>query len=532
MLKNYEKPILRLILLIVNSMFCAVVCAGELSLANPFGDHMVLQSNKPFPVWGKAKPKSKITLLFAGHTVDGVADNNGNWLLRLPALDIQSKPQILTVKTDTKTVHINDVLVGEVWLCSGQSNMDYKLGHLAKKNGKSKPLIREIANADFPLIRQLTEKKKLAPDKPATSVKCDWSVCTLETVKDFTATGFFFARELHCDLNVPVGIIKAAWGGTPIEVWTRREVLLKTKVGRAYVLSKESASKKFNAETAKAKVETWKKKNPDIKRTPSWVVRMGMDPRLTEHFPSTLYNGMIAPLIPFAIRGVIWYQGEDNARGYKAQNYRQAFVNMIQDWRQQWGQEELSFYFVQLPNYRKPVEVPGGSDWACLRESQMVTLKVPNTGMAVTIDIGEEKDIHPSNKIEVGRRLALWALAKDYGKDIVNSGPLYTQAIFKDGKAILTFREVGSGLMVGKKRSIWDVVKKSNDSLKWFQISGKDRKWFWADARITGNNTVEVRAAQVMKPVAVRYAWADNPMGCNLYNKEGLPASPFRTDNW
>jgi sialate O-acetylesterase len=320
---------------------------------------------------------------------------------------------------------------------------------------------------------------------------------------------------------VPIGLIHTSWGGTPAEAWTNREVLeaeadfepiLTRHAERLadFPRAKEEHAKKLEdwklaAEKAKAE-ET---KPPRRPRAP-----LGPD---DPHSPAGLYNGMISPLIPYGIAGAIWYQGESNAG--RAYQYRKLFPAMIKNWRKDWKQGNFPFLFVQLANFMATKPEPGESAWAELREAQTMTLSLPNTGMATIIDIGEAKDIHPKNKQDVGKRLALWALARTYKKDVVPSGPIYRSMIVDDGEAMLNFDHVGGGL-----------VARGGEALKGFAIAGADRKFVWADAKIMGN-TIVVRSDDVPELVAVRYAWADNPV-CNLYNKEDLPAGPFRTDSW
>jgi sialate O-acetylesterase len=371
----------------------------------------------------------------------------------------------------------------------------------------------------------------LAPGGPKDRVGGLWQICSPQTAGGFSGTAYFFARELFRDLNVPIGIIRSAWSGSPIQPWTPREALLNHEAGRAYVEQRERDEAEFSREAGLAKVEKWKTENPG-KKVPGSIEMLGKKPSETSRYPSTLYNAMIAPLIPYAIRGVVWYQGESNDQPDESRSYAQTFPSMIQAWRTHWGQGDFPFYFVQLANFRASSDRPLDSDtWANVRESQLKTLALPHTGMAVAIDIGEEKDVHPRNKIEVGRRLALWALAKDYGKDVVCSGPIYDRAQFDGNRVVIHFRETDGGLMAGQKEDVWAPVQKSDEPLKRFQICGEDRKWVWADARITGRDTVEVWSESIDVPVAVRYAWASNPEGCNLYNAAGLPASPFRTDD-
>jgi sialate O-acetylesterase len=449
-----------------------------------FGDHAVLQRDKPVPVWGCADPDAKVTVAFAGQEKSATADKDGKWRVTLDPLAASKDPAKMTIKSGDAELAINDVVVGEVWLCSGQSNMEWTVGGCNAKE--------DVDAADFPLIRAI--KVQHAPSTESLDdFKGQWVACTPQTVPGFTAVGFFFARELYKELGVPVGLIDSSWGGTRVEPWT-------PPCGFAAVPElKEIADKK-----------------PEGK---------------SHQEPTMLYHGMIHPLVPFAIRGALWYQGESN--GGEGVSYFHKKQALIGGWRQLWKQGDFPFYFVQLANWQQPNKDPkGGDGWARVREAQTNTLKIPNTGMAVIIDIGDAKDIHPKNKQDVGRRLALWALAKDYGKkDLVHSGPLYKEMKVEGDKIRLSFDHAGSGLMVGKKDGRNPTVEVKDGELTWFSIAGADKQWRSAKAVVDGN-TVVVSCPEVKEPVAVRYAFTMNPEGCNLYNKEGLPASPFRTDDW
>ena len=353
--------------------------------------------------------------------------------------------------------------------------------------------------------------------------KGQWMQCSPKTAKGFSAVGYFFGRELHKQLNVPVGLINASWGGTPAESWMSREYLendnnLKPILRRYEETAANypeiykkflSEKKQFEETAAKLKAE-----GKPVPPRPDFQEPVGPN---HPYSPTGLYNGMVMPIVPYGIRGAIWYQGESNA--WRAYQYRTLFPAMIKNWRDTWGQGDFPFLYVQLANWKVVEPEPNNSDWAELREAQLMTLSTPNTGMAVTIDIGEANSIHPTNKQDVGKRLALWALAKTYGKDIEYSGPLYQLMEIKGNKAVLHFEHVGGGLVAG-----------GGGQLRGFAIAGPDKKFVWADAKIEGDTAVII-SDKVSEPVAVRYGWAINPV-CNLYNKAGLPASPFRTDDW
>jgi sialate O-acetylesterase len=340
-------------------------------------------------------------------------------------------------------------------------------------------------------------------------------------VPGFSAAAYFFGRYLHKELNIPVGLIHTSWGGTPAEAWTRREVLEAIEDCAPILKRYEDAVANYpNAmEEYKKKLAEWKDAAAKAKAEGTNPPRRPREPFGPghPHTPSGLYNAMIAPLIPYGIAGAIWYQGESNAG--RAYQYRKLFKAMITNWRKDWGLGRFPFLFVQLANFMQTKPEPGDSAWAELREAQSMALELPNAGMAVIIDIGEADNIHPKNKQDVGKRLALWALADTYGKEMIKSGPIYRSMNVNGNSIVLEFKYVGGGL-----------VAKDGEDLKGFAVAGADRKFVWADAKIVGN-TIVVSSDQVTEPVAVRYAWADNPV-CNLYNTEGLPASPFRTDDW
>ena len=458
--------------------------SAEIKMSSLFGSGMVLQQGEDAPVWGWADAGQQVTVAFAGQKVSATADDNGKWLATLKPLKTNTEPATMTVTAGDATAKIENILVGEVWICSGQSNME-----MAVRSCNSP---EDVASAKYPLIRTI-KVPKIPSATPVDDFKGSWVVCDPTTVGQFTAVGYFFARKIHKELGVPVGLVNSSWGGTRVEPWA-------PPCGfKAVPELKEIAEGTY---TAKSHQE-----------------------------PTVLYNGMISPLLPLAIRGAIWYQGESN--GSEGVSYYHKKQALIGGWRQLFKQGDFPFYFVQLANFRAPSDnAEGGDGWAKLREAQVDTLKVPNTGMAVIIDIGNARDIHPKNKQDVGLRLALWALAKDYGKkDLVHSGPLYKSMKVEGDKIRLSFDHTGSGLMVGLKEGLAPTQQVDGGELKRFAIADADKNWHWAKAVIDGD-TVVVSADEVKAPVAVRYAFTINPEGCNLYNKEGLPASTFRTDSW
>ncbi len=471
-------------LVLIGLLLVAATASAAVKMPALFGDGMVLQQQKPVAVWGWADAGQEVAVKFAGQEKKATADDKGKWTVTLDPLKMNTKPAAITIAAGDETVEIKDVLVGEVWICSGQSNMEWTVGRCNAPD--------DIAAAKYPLIRTIK-----VPKTPSAELledfKGSWTACSPETVPNFTAVGFFFARKIHGELGVPVGLINSSWGGTRVEPWT-------PPCGFAAVEElKEMAEKTYEAN---------RHQNPTV-----------------------LYKGMIAPLIPCAIRGALWYQGESN--GNEGVSYYHKKQALIGGWRQLFGQGDFPFYFVQLANFRQPNTDPkGGDGWAKLREAQLHTLQVPNTGMAVITDIGEARNIHPKNKQDVGVRLALWALAKDYGKkDLVYSGPLYKSMKVEGDKIRITFDHVGGGLIVGKKEGLKPVEAVADGQLTWFSIADADQNWHHAKAVIDGA-TVVVSCDKVKAPAAVRYAFTMNPEGCNLYNKEGLPASPFRTDSW
>ncbi len=494
-------------------LLLAATAFADVRLARIFSDHAVLQRGKPVPVWGTAEPGEKVTVEFRGQKISTVASDSGEWRVTLKPMPAGG-PFQMTVRGNN-TVVLNDLLVGEVWVASGQSNMEWPV---ALSNNAE----QEIAQANNPQIRLFVVPKAVA-DRPLKDLSGGaWQPCTSETVRNFSAVGYFFARELQRALKVPVGVIETAWGGTPAESWTSKPTLMAHPSLRYllenwrraevdYPLALENYQRQL-AEWERAAAQARAEGKPEPKKPDP-----PQDPRTNPWKPSGLFNAMIAPIVPYAIQGAIWYQGESNAG--RAYEYRTLFPAMIQDWREAWAQGDFPFLFVQLANFMPARPEPGESAWAELREAQLMTLSLPKTGMAVAIDIGDANDIHPRNKQDVGKRLALNALAIAYGKKVVYSGPIY-ERMKREGNAIrLYFKHVDGGL-----------TTPNGEPLKGFAIAGADRKFVWADARI-GGNTVVVSSPQVPEPVAVRYAWADNPV-CNLYNRAGLPASPFRTDDW
>ncbi len=630
----------------------ASAASADVRLPGVFSDHMVLQRDKPLAVWGRADAGEKVTVGLAGHSANTTADASGSWSVKLAALPAGG-PHEMTV-TANNTLTFRDVLVGEVWLCSGQSNMQWSLKDAADG-------AREVAEAVHPEIRLVTVNSAQSLTPQADAPTSGWAACTPESAASFSAVGYFFGRGLHRELGVPIGLINSSWGGTVCEAWTSAATLktlpdFAPRVAFVEKIAASGAVVDWNKEIAGwwtrndpapavgtgwtsadfdssswssmtlptqweyagllnydgiawfrkefTLPETWNGRNlmlhlgkiddmdttyingvkvgsandsnairnypvpaallkpgrnvvavsvldtalnggitgpaPDMRLelpgatgeaaiplAGEWRYRTVIPLSKLEPLPepvgsspnvcTVIHNRMIAPLTSYAIRGAIWYQGESNVS--RAHQYRTLFPAMIQDWRRAWG-DDIAFGFVQLANFLTPSKDPGESCWAELREAQAMALKLPKTGMAVAIDIGTAGDIHPKNKQDVGHRLALWAWAKVYGRPVVYSGPVYRSMTVEGNTIRIAFDHIGSGLEA-----------KGGEPLRQFAIAGEDQKFVWADARIDGE-TIVVSSPHVPHPAAVRYAWADNPEGCNLTNKENLPASPFRTDQW
>jgi sialate O-acetylesterase len=459
------------------------IANADVKLPAIISDNMVIQADKEIKIWGWAEPNEKITVAIDKQTVNTKADDNGKWLVKLKPIPkgVTGKPYEMIVKGNN-TITIKNILVGEVWLASGQSNMVCSVN--ISMNSE-----QETKNANYPMIRLFTVRA--TPSLiPVEDLNGTWIECSPDTVRGFSAVAYFFGRNIHEKLNIPVGLINSSWGDTPAEAWTSLEGVRSSNDLRPIVIQLENLIKQFKEDEHKKKVSGFRE-------------------------PTVLFNSMISPITNFTIRGVIWYQGESNVQ--KAYQYRKLFPAMIEDWRKKWN-DSFPFLYVQLANFMERKPFPSESSWSELREIQLMTLSVSDTAMAVAIDIGDEKNIHPLNKQDVGLRLSLAALSKVYGKDIIYSGPIYKSMKIEDNKIRLYFEHIGGGLKIG-----------SGNELKGFAIAGKDKKFYWANAIIDGD-TVIVSNENVTKPYVVRYAWADNPE-CNLYNKENLPASPFRTDN-
>ncbi|KAA3438597.1 sialate O-acetylesterase [Rufibacter hautae] len=621
---------------------------GQVRLPKVFSDHMVLQRGRAIPVWGTAQPGKQISVEFGGQKIKTTTGQDGKWMVHLPQMKAGG-PHLMQVSEEDKTkpvILFKDVLIGDVWLASRQSNMEWQVQQAMNAE-------TEIKNAHYPNIRFFN-----VPHDKKTNVQTDvlagsWQPIDSLTVKTASAVAYYFARELQADLKVPIGILQSTWGGTPVEAWISREQLLSSPITQRTVLQNDTVTEKHFLKDSLDLVRFWdivyNPKNKTDKTIPNpnyndakwpelvmpatlknlnlpgyegmmwlrktihlpqnlfgkevtlhfghpemnyslyfngkeiaknvwnakpthhyripanlvkqgknviavrmaflwtgggfnppaeemyltdgtaklslaggWKYRKDLEPTLPtiknyHQFPTYLFNAMINPVIPYGINGVIWYQGENNVSA--PVDYRTLFPMMINDWRIRWQQGYFPFLYVQLANYMKRQPEPSQSDWATLREAQTLALAQPNTAMATIIDLGEADNIHPKNKQEVGRRLALLAKKLVYKKAVQASGPMYQNHQIEGNQIRIKFSETGAGL-----------ATRGNGKPTGFAIAGSNQKFYWADAVIEGN-TVKVSSAQVKNPVAVRYAWADNPE-CNLINKDGLPANPFRTDDW
>ncbi|MGS2741272.1 sialate O-acetylesterase [Sinomicrobium sp. M5D2P17] len=468
------------------------------------GDHMVLQQQAEINIWGWANPGEEVTIApgWQKELIRTTADAQGNW--KIPVSTPKAGgPYTILLQGENK-ITLSDVLIGEVWICSGQSNMHMPVGKY-EKTWKTGVLNyqKEVKEANYPLIRLFTVALKTS-DSLRTDVEGKWQACSPESIYDFSAVGYFFGREIYKTQNVPVGLITSAWGGTPAEAWTKREVLEKDP---DFVPILDRYRETYN--NYKAALKEYESQKHKAGNDVSETLKKPKSPQYSKS-PSLIYNAMVYPLLNYTIQGVIWYQGESNAE--RAYQYRKLFPAMIKNWRNDWKQNDFPFYFVQIAPHR-------GQNPE-IREAQLLSMKsVPNTGMVVLTDAGNATNIHPLNKQVVGERLGLWARSKTYGeKGLVYSGPIYTHMEKEPGKIRLHLDHTGSGLIC------------KGDSLTYFTIAGKNKEFLTAEAKIEGS-TIVVSNPKIKDPVAVRFGWENIPEH-NLFNEEGLPASPFRTDDW
>ena len=476
------------------ALCCGPAAWSEVRLPGLISSSMVLQQGRPVRIWGWADNGETVAVRFQNQAAV-TAGKDGRWEVWLGPLE-PGGPFTLGVNS----VELSDVLVGEVWVCSGQSNMEWPLSAVEESD-------RHIAAAGQPQIR-LFSVPHVQADQPRDDIEAKWEACTPETAREFSAVGYFFGRDLHQARGVPIGLIDSSWGGTPAEAWTRRQVLAEDPELRqlfAWCSQRDAEYEQALVEYAAlaAQAEREGKERPGQPWRP-WQ-------------PSVLYNGMIAPLLPYAIRGVIWYQGESNAD--RAEQYRRLFPAMIQNWRTDWRLGDFPFLAVQLAPFYEIQPNPTDTNWARLREAQLLATRLlPRVGLAVITDVGDPKDIHPRRKEPVGARLALAARTIAYGEPVTSSGPICDWMEISGDRARLHFQHADDGLVAG------------GEPLAGFAVAGPDRRFVWANAAIE-SDTVVVWHESVPNPVAVRYGWADYPTG-NLWNKAGLPASPFRTDSF
>ena len=541
-------------LLISTALGFGLLCGSlfaDVKLPAIFGDHMVLQQDAKLPIWGTADPDEKITVTVVDKSGETTAGPDGKWRIELAPLPTGSTPVTMTV-IGKNTLKFEDVLIGDVWICSGQSNMAYGLGEAHNS-------ATELPKANDPQLRlfQVGYTPRFTPQSDLTG---KWQLCTPVSAEHFSAAGYFFGKELRTTLGRPIGLIGNAVAGSPAQAWITLAGLKKEPAFANYLArfnrelagfpaaeaafpSKQAAYKaemaawgKETGVTYGPQMNAWKKEVAAAKAAgkpapPQPVPAKPrpsppLDPNGSRGTPTALYNGILAPLIPYAIKGVIWYQGESNAR--IPSEYRMLFTQVINDWRANWGQGDFPFLFVQLA-------ACGANEtddsWPYLREAQFQTLSLPRTGIVTAIDIGSPKNLHPQDKMDVGLRLAQAAKHIAYGQDVVYSGPVYASMKVEGAAVRVSFTQTGGGLIIGT--TPWRpkyLAPLPTDKLVGFAVAGADQKWTEAEAMLDGDSVV-VSSPQVAKPVAVRYAWHNSPE-CNLYNKEMLPALPFRTDNW
>jgi len=501
-------------------LLLATPLAAELTLPAMFSDSMVMQRDQPVKVWGWAAPGQEVQVGIGDQKKTATADADGRWVTQLDALPAGG-PHAMTITGDDRTLTVNDILVGEVWLCSGQSNM-------AMTVSRSNNPQAEAAAATHPQIRMFTVGSGHSLELQETC-SGTWTVCSPETVGGFSATAYFFGRRLHKELNVPIGLINSSVGGTSVESWTSLPAQSAVASIKPRLDAWKAEDDAFDEAAATARYEkaltAWKEKLASRKSSDANKAQaapkkpqMASRPSNDRNYPANLFNGKINPLVGYTIKGAIWYQGENSSgRGF-SHLYGDQLATLVNDWRERWGQGNFPFGWVQLPNFRNPQTQPSQTDgWVLVQEGMLKTLSLPHTGMAVTIDVGEAKDIHPKDKQSVGHRMAQWALADVYQQDVIAMGPIYAASKIDGDQVVIEF-DYATGLHA------------KNDDLKGFAIAGADRKFVSATAKIDGDRVI-VSSPNISQPVSVRYAWAANPV-FSLYNAAEIPASPFRTDNW
>lgn len=507
-------PLIRIEIL-ATLLFTPALVRADVSLPDIIGDSMVLQRDHIIPIWGKADPGEVVQVRF-GHQIKKVtADKDGHWRVNLDPVPADATPAAMSI-SGKNTIELKDILVGEVWLVSGQSNMQFTLAQ--SKDGET-----AVAAANHPLIRLFNLSRQVA-FKHRSGPLGTWQASTPESAKEFSAAGYYFGVELEKELHIPIGLINSSYGGSQAEAWTPIEYLrasddLRPCVEREKIWNEERPRVKADYEQ---RMQQWR---ADVEKAKANGGTPPEQPRVPDalreyRIAASIYDRMIAPLIPFAIRGAFWYQGESNED--RAQQYEILLPTMIKAWRERWGEADLPFGIVQLPNFHDVKPEPTDDPWSFLREAQRRTaVKTAKAGLIVTIDIGEAHNGHPKDKLDIGKRMCRWALADVYGRRITKSGPMLRDAKISNGKIVLTFDDVGTGLR-----------SRDGSKLSEFAIAGADHQWRWADARIVGRARVEVWSDTVPQPEAVRYAFNSNPQNPNLTNETNLPAAPFRTDDW
>jgi sialate O-acetylesterase len=488
----------------------ASAARADLVVPAVFGHNMVIQADAAVAVWGTARPGEVVTVAIAGRTASATAGTNGSWRATLAPLPAGG-PHVLTIRGESGTLSFTNVMVGEVWFCGGQSNMEWPLP-------KTRDGAATIASADHPDIRFFRVPKKPAKE-PQADCNGQWQVCSPATAGALSGAGYYFGRELQARLKVPVGLIVCAWSGAAIESFLALDTLAEHPVLRKKITEHEEYRTTEYPARLRA-YQDWEREARQEKasgKVPPPEPRRPKDPDGPERGLCNLYNGMVAPVLPYTIRGITWYQGENNIGN--TDEYRALFPLLIRDWRRRWRQGDFPFLFVQVSSIGQPSDQPSDDGWCRIRDSQLAGLGETNTAMVTTMDIGDGS-LHPANKRDVGLRLALTARAVAYGeKNLVCMGPLFAGVTFEGSAAVIRFTHTGAGLEA-----------KGGAPLKGFTMAGADRKFAKAAARIDGDTAI-VSCAEIPAPVAVRYGWAGSP-DCNLYNRDGLPASPFRTDDW
>lgn len=509
---------------------------AKLSTAKIFSNHMVLQRDLASPVWGWDTPGAEVTVSFAGQVQKAAANKKGRWQVKLNPLAANTSAQSMSITNNTgEKITYNDILIGDVWICSGQSNMEWSV----KQSHNPQ---QEIAEANHPQIRIFDVKGHTIASHPQEqlSIPTSWQHCNPKSVTNFSAVGYYFGRDLQQQSGVPIGLLGTNWGGTRVEPWTppvgfrkQPELAELSKKVDAQLINTPAGKTAWNNYALQAKQwsTTVQEAINEGHKVPSPPTSPG--PR-SHNEPCSIYNAMVHPIVGFGVRGAIWYQGESNSG--EGIHYLPKLKALVQGWREIWQQpSDFPFYFyvVKLAQFHGHNTNPeGGDGFARIRVAQDRIQELPHTGVASAIDIGNARDIHPKNKQDVGKRLARWALRDVYGKkDLTVAGPTFKEMNVVGNTVTISYDHVGRGLMIAKKKDPFQALLATPDAkLASFAISGANQKWYWAEAHIEGN-TVKLSSVAVAKPIAVRYAYRGNPTNANLYNKDGLPAIPFRTDN-